>query len=569
MSSVRTLPEALADAAESPAGYTFVGSGTERRRSYAEIHATSLRVASALRARGLKRQDLVALIIGDADQFLTTLFGASIAGVIPASLYPPATTSDLQRYLTATAGILNSCGARAVVTTAALHPHIDSLRTLCPTLGCVLPYEALDAAGDGPHSGFPAISADDVAFVQFTSGSTSAPKGVIVTHRNLSANIQAFSGAAGVSSSLADVAVSWLPMYHDMGLVGMAIGSLYTPNSAAFLTPQAFVKRPVDWLRAVSRYHGTISFAPNFAYDLAVRRVKEADLAGLDLSSWRVAGCGSEPIHAPTLAAFAEKFGAVGFSASSFLPSYGLAEHVLAASFCPRGRQPIVEHLSADDATSRRVATRATKLSEKDRDTLTVVSCGRPLPGHQIRIADELGRPLPERCIGEITLAGPSVTPGYYRNEALTDKMIRNGFLHTGDLGYLSDGELFVCGRMKDVIIVNGRKHHAQDLEWSIDDLAGIRRGRVAAFGTAEQGRPERAVIVVEPSGTVPAAELTDAIRRRIVDLCGLLIHDVVLAPHGTVSRTTSGKVRRAATKQRYERGDLEMAAGGQTGLHA
>jgi fatty-acyl-CoA synthase len=563
MPSIRTLPEALAAAADGDAGYIFVGPDKETHRSYADVYQASIRVACALRAVGLRRGDLVALVIGDSDRFLTTLLGASIAGVIPASLYPPATTSHLPGYLAATAHILNSCGARAVVTTAGLHPHVDNLKSICPSLEFVLPADALDAPGSETRV---AVSADDIAFVQFTSGSTSAPKGVVITHRNLSANIDAFAGPAGVATSRLDCAVSWLPMYHDMGLVGMALGSLYGGLSAVLLTPQAFVKRPVDWLRAISRHRGTVSFAPNFAYDLAVRRVKDADLDDLDLSSWRVAGCGAEPIRAPTLAAFAEKFRPAGFRSTSFVPSYGLAEHVLAASMSPRGRDLRVEHLSADDVTVRGVATKA---SPHHAEQVTVVSCGLPLPGHQVRIADERGRALPERRIGEIVLAGPSVTPGYYQNDQLTARTFRGGWLHTGDLGYLSNGELFVCGRMKDVIIVNGRKHHAQDLEWSIDDLAGIRRGRVAAFGTAQTGRPERAVIVVEPNGTVPADVLTDAIRRRIVDLCGLLIHEVVLVRRGMVARTTSGKVRRAATKLRYERGDLEMTAEGQTGLHA
>ncbi len=256
----------------------------------------------------------------------------------------------------------------------------------------------------------------------------------------------------------------------------------------------------------------------------------------------------------------------MGFRETSFLPSYGLAEHVLAATVSPRGRQPFVEHLAAEAVTEQRLATQA---SPGNADRLTVVSCGCPLPGHQIRIADEQGRPLPERGIGEISLAGPSVTPGYYKDDELTARSIRDGWLHTGDLGYLSNGELFVCGRVKDIIIINGRKYHPQDLEWGIDDLAGIRRGRVVAFGTVDRGKADRAVIVVEPSGTVPADVLTDAIRRRIVDLYGLLVDDVLLVPRGTVARTTSGKVRRAATKQRYERGDLEVAARGQTGLHA
>jgi fatty-acyl-CoA synthase len=569
MPGLRTLPEALAEAARGHAGYIFVASGRETRRSYAEMYETSRRVARALRAWGLGRGDLVALVVGDAEQFLTTLFGASIAGVIPASLYPPATTSDLPRYLAATAGILRSCGARAVVTTAGLQPHFDALRSSCPELSLVLACETLDPldAVAAPESGpQPTVSADDTAFVQFTSGSTSVPKGVVVTHRNLSANIEAFSGPAGVGSSTSDRAVSWLPMYHDMGLVGMAIGAVYGSLSAVLLTPQAFVKRPVEWLRAISRYRGTVSFAPNFAYDLAVRRVKDTDLEGLDLSSWRVAGCGAEPIHAPTLAAFAEKFGPVGFRETSFLPSYGLAEHVLAATFPPRARGPRVERLLCDDVTGRRIATSAPNGSTGEH--VTVVSCGLPLPGHEIRITDEQGRPLPERAIGEITLAGPSVTPGYYRDEELTGRTIRDGWLHTGDVGYLSNGELFVCGRVKDIIIINGRKYHPQDLEWGIEDLAGIRRGRVVAFGTVDRGKADRAVIVVEPSGTVPADVLTDAIRRRIVDLYGLLVDDVLLVPRGTVARTTSGKVRRAATKMRYERGEIEMAVAGQTGLY-
>jgi fatty-acyl-CoA synthase len=552
MAVARTLPHALAEAASGPRGYLFVTPGVETRRSYADIYEKSRRVATSLVAMGFGRGDVIALIIGDAEPFLTTLVGACMAGLIPASLHPPATTSGLPGYLTATAGTLRSCGARAVVTTTGLQPHVEQLRPLCPELSVVMACDVLDGHSGGP---LPSVSGDDIAFVQFTSGSTSAPKGVVVTHRNLAANIDAFRGPAGVGASTSDCAVSWLPMHHDMGLVGMAIGAIYADLSAVLLTPQAFVKRPIEWLRTLSTHRGTISFAPNFAYDLCVRRVKDADLRDLDLSSWRVAGCGAEPIHAPTLIAFADRFGPAGFRRTSFLPSYGLAEHVLAATFSPRGRAPRVEHLSADDLTERRVATCLP--ADDDDDRVSVVSCGRPLPGHEIRIVDEQGRVLAERAIGEICLAGASVTPGYYRNDALTATTIRGGWLYTGDLGYLASGELFVCGRVKDIIIVNGRKFHPQDLEWGVDDLAGVRRGRVVAFGTVSRGMADRTVIVVEPSGTVPPQVLADAIRRRIVDLCGLLVDEVVLVPSGTVARTTSGKVRRAATKLRYEGGEL------------
>jgi fatty-acyl-CoA synthase len=361
------------------------------------------------------------------------------------------------------------------------------------------------------------------------------------------------------------VAVSWLPLNHDMGLVGMALGPLYAGRSCVLMTPQAFVKRPVEWLRALTRHQGTISFAPNFAFDLCVRRVKEPDLAGLDLSRWRIAGCGAEPVHAPTLAAFAAKFAPVGFRNTSFLPSYGLAEHVLAATFSPRGRAPRVEEVSADDLTERREA-RPARTGDL---AVTLVSCGRPFPGHGIQIVGEDGRPVPEREVGEIVLTGPSVMLGYYKQAALTAEVIRGNRLHTGDLGYLSDGELYVCGRAKDVIIVNGRKYHPQDFEWAVDSLAGVRRGRVVAFGTTAPGRPDRVVIVVEPSGTVRGGVLTEAIRQQVSDLFGLYVDEVVLVPSGTVGRTTSGKVQRTATKARYERGQLLDEEAKDLGLRA
>jgi fatty-acyl-CoA synthase len=527
MGRLRTLPDALAEAARTDAGYVFVSGGTETFRAFAEIRAASVKAARALRETGLRSGDLVALVLDDAEAFLTTLFAASMAGVIPASVYPPGlmgTAGDLSRYLELTAGILRASRARAVITTAALAPAFEGLRGSCPALALVLARERLDAPPIEPDAP-PGL--DDIAFVQFTSGSTSAPKGVALSHANLSANVDAINGAGGLLTTEADVGVSWLPLNHDMGLVGMALGAMYASRPCVLLPPQSFVKRPAEWMRALTRHGGTISFAPNFAYDLCVRRIKDADLDGLDLSRWRIAGCGAEPVHPPTLKAFARKFAPVGFRETSFLPSYGLAEHVLAATFPPRGRA-----LRTEDS---------------------LVSCGSPLPGHSIRIVDEEGRPVPERRVGEILLAGPSVMLGYYEQDAGTAEAIQDGWLRTGDLGYLSGGELFVCGRAKDVIIANGRKYHPQDLEWAVDDLVGVRRGRVVAFGTAGQGRADRVVMVVEPSGTVSADVLTEKVRRRIGDLFGLYVDEVAVVPSGTVGRTTSGKVQRAATRVRWE----------------
>jgi fatty-acyl-CoA synthase len=304
------------------------------------------------------------------------------------------------------------------------------------------------------------------------------------------------------------------------------------------MTPETFVKRPVEWLRAISAHRATVSFAPNFAYDLCVRRVKARDLDGVDLSCWRVAGCGAEPIHIATLAAFADKFRSVGFRETSFMPSYGLAEHVVAATLAPPGRAIRVDRRTGVD----------------------LASCGSPLPGHRVRIVADDGGEAGEGTIGEIALAGPSVMSGYYGDDAMTAGTIRAGWLYTGDLGYLAGGELFVCGRNLDTVIVNGRKHHPQDLERAVDDLPGVRRGRVVAFGASRAGLADRLVMVVEPTGAVPPDELTRAIRHRVSDVFGLYVDDLALVASGTISRTTSGKVQRFATRIRYEAGDFRTA---------
>jgi fatty-acyl-CoA synthase len=535
MAGPRTLPEALAGAAGAATGYCFVVDGVDIQRPYSAIRDSALRVARSLQEAGLRRGDLVALILPDAEQYLTALFGASIAGVVPASLYPPSTSSDLPRYLELTANILRSSEARAVIAPAALADAVGALRRSCPHLEVVLARETLDAPPIEPGA-LPSL--DDIAFVQFTSGSTSAPKGVALTHRNVSANVDAINGPAGLATRGDDVGVSWLPLNHDMGLVGMGIGPVYAARPAVLMPPALFVRRPVEWLRAITRHGGTVSFAPNFAFDLCVRRIKERELAGLDLSSWRIAGCGAEPIHGPTLAAFAAKFASVGFRESSFFPTYGLAEHVLAATFPTR---------------SRSLKTETRSIVPGEDIAVTIVSCGRPFPDHRLAIVDPCGAPVTERQIGEIVLQGPSVMLGYYKQDALTAQTIRSGWLHTGDLGYLSDGELYVCGRLKDIIIVNGRKFFPQDLEWAIDDLSGVRRGRVVAFGDSAPGRADRVIIVVEASGTVAPDPLTEAIRRQVGDLFGLYVDDVAIVPGGTIGRTTSGKVQRAAMKAQYK----------------
>ena len=545
---LRTLVDALDEASVTGAGYTFLGGRGARTRSYAEIRAASCQVAAGLRRAGLARGDVVALVIPDAEQFLTTLIGACIAGMIPASLSPPAATADLPRFFGTAAPALSASDARAIVTTAALAGGFEALRARRSVRPVVIAREELET--DAPFE-FRRPSLDDVVFIQYTSGSTSVPKGVVVTHRCLAANIEGIYGPSGLDVTAGDTGVSWLPLSHDMGLVGMSLGPLYGGRPVVLMPPEMFVKRPAEWLRAITRYRATISYAPSFAYDLCVRRVKDREVDALDLSSWRVAGCGAEPVNARTLAAFAEKFGRAGFRAASFLPSYGLAEHVLAATFGVRDRAPRVDIVSARVLSQNRMAS---PVDSSDDAAARLVSCGRPLPGHALRIVRDDGTAADEREVGEISLAGPSVMPRYYRAPDMTARVLQNGWLHTGDLGYVSAGELFVCGRLKDLIVINGRKYHPQDLEWSVEELSGVRRGRVVAFGA---GDPIQVVIVAEPTGTAAAETLIAEIRRVVGDLFGLPIGDVLLVPSGTIDRTTSGKVRRAAVHASYDRGEL------------
>jgi fatty-acyl-CoA synthase len=369
-------------------------------------------------------------------------------------------------------------------------------------------------------------------------------------HSNLGANVDSIVGPHGLNVHDGDVGVSWLPLFHDMGLIGVVMGSVHGGLPLVLMPPLLFLKRPSEWLRAIVKHRGTLSFAPNFAYELCVRRGLRGSNGKLDLSSWRVAGCGAEPIRAETLETFAEAFADSGFRASSFLPCYGLAEATLAATFHVGPLR--VDTVRADEL---REGGRAVPCEAGSKDAVRFVSCGRPFPGHEVRIADEYGRPLPERSVGEIVLRGPSIMQGYYRDQQHSSQALRNGFLHTGDLGYVANGDLFVCGRKKDLIIVHGRNYHPQDLEWAAAEADGVRRGSVVAFGTADPNGGERVVVVAESRGKSDQESLAAEIRRKVQEASGLHIHEVRVLPRGAIPKTTSGKLQRARLKARYEAG--------------
>ena len=339
-------------------------------------------------------------------------------------------------------------------------------------------------------------SGDDTAFLQYTSGSTGDPKGVILTHANLLANIRGDGRAMAAESG--DVFVSWLPLYHDMGLIGAWFGSLYHAPKLVIMSPLTFLSRPERWLWAIHRYRGTLSAAPNFAFDLCVRRIDDAAIAGLDLSHWRLVANGAEAISPDTLTAFCERFRPYGFRDEAMLPVYGLAECSVGLTFSPLGRAPRIDEIDRERlATRGRAEPAAADLDPARR--LRIVACGLPLPQHEIRVVDDSDRELPERCEGRLQFRGPSATSGYYRNPEKTAALVRDGWLETGDLAYIAGGELFVTGRSKDLIIRAGRNLYPSELEHVVGEIDGIRNGCVAVFGSPDpDSGTERLVVVAE-----------------------------------------------------------------------
>lgn len=540
---MKTLAEALAAAAGAPRGIRAIEhDGTDEWLDYSALYADALRIAGALRARGLERGDRVALVVPEVADFARVFFGIQAAGLVSVPLCPPAQAGDVQTFARQSTHILEASRAHAVITTA------DVAGLLATVSGTPI---LLTTDLTGPSLDAPiATELDTPALLQFTSGSTAAPKGVVLSHRNVAANANAIIGPHGLDVHADDVGVSWLPLYHDMGLIGMLLATVYAQATTVLMSPVLFLKRPTAWLDAISRYRGTISFAPNFAYELCLRRVKDSQIEALDLSSWRAAGCGAEPIRADTLHAFAERFARAGFSESSFLPSYGLAEHCLAVTFARRG-----VHVDAIDA-SRLVRYSTAVPASNGSAAVRLVGCGRSFPGHELRIVDDAGRPLPERHVGAIVVRGPSVMQGYFEASDATAETIVDGWLWTGDLGYMASGELYVCGRTKDLIVRQGRKYHPADLESAIADLPGIRPSGIVVFGINHPNHADRVIAVLEARATAPDS-VVDDVRRRVRETAGLDLDQIVVAPPGTIPRTTSGKVRRAETRARYQAGTL------------
>jgi fatty-acyl-CoA synthase len=550
-----TLVDAVrALAGDETRGFVFVrADGTERNLPFASIAREAEKRGNHLRTRGIQRGDRVALVIPDADEFVLSFLGVMFAGAVPVPMYPQLSFKNVAAYHDNVVHIANAARAAMLVTTAATAPFLEGIGARVPSLGSIVTADAFEA--DAPALEPLSVSPDELAFLQFTSGSTARPKGVMVTHDNLRANAEAFMVHGLKKDSSIDKGVSWLPLFHDMGLIGFVVGPLFTDIPVVFLPTASFVRTPRLWLETIHKHRGTITFAPNFAYALVAKRLRERDVAGLDLSCLRSAGCGAEPIQARTLREFADKLSPAGFDPRAFIPSYGMAEATLAVTFTPHFTglgTDVVEQGSLEKGAPVPPA-------DEDGETTVriqeVVSCGRAFPGHEIAIVGDDGQRLGDRRVGEIVVRGPSVTAGYFENPEETARAFRDGWLHTGDLGYTIDGDLFVCGRVKDLIIVRGRNYYPSDIEWAVGELPGVRRGNVVAFG-ADVGGEEHVVVCAEGARS-DAAAIAEAVIACVSAQFGLAVHAVEVVPIGALPRTSSGKPQRRKTKQMWASGEL------------
>jgi 1-acyl-sn-glycerol-3-phosphate acyltransferase len=527
---------------------TIVGSFT-----YGDLAKKARCVAAGLVARDIAPGDRVAIMLPTSLDFFASFLGILYAGAAPVPIYPPMRLSQIEDHLRRQAGILQNAGARILITmpeglslAALLRAHVDTLES-------VESFARISTAAEGP---LPALRDEKrTALIQYTSGSTGDPKGVVLSHANLLANIRAMGGAIGASSS--DVFVSWLPLYHDMGLIGAWLGTLYYAAPLYVMSPLSFLARPANWLMAMSRFHATLSASPNFGFELCVTKTDEESLKGVDLGALRLVANGAEPISVHTMRRFCEKFSRYGFKAEAMAPVYGLAECAVGLAFPPAGRAPLVDRIDRDALMKHGCARPATK---EDAHAMEIVASGQPLPGHEIRIVDDTGREVSERQEGRLEFRGPSATAGYFRNEPKTRQLFHDGWLDSGDRAYMAKGDIFITGRIKDIIIRAGQHLYPQEIEEAIARIPGIRKGCVAVFGAADpRSATERVIVVAETAETEPAARaaLEAKAQEAVRDISGAVADEIILAPPRAVPKTSSGKIRRSAAKALYERGDL------------
>ena len=521
--------------------------------TYRQLGDGAQAVAAGLQEKGLLPGDSVSIMLPTSREYFFTFMGILLAGGIPVPIYPPFRMNQLEVHMRRHSAILKNCDAKMMVIIPEAKRFAQILKAQVESMHTLATVQELTSGAATYNKYTPA--ANDIAFLQYTSGSTGNPKGVMLTHANLLANVRALGEVVQIKST--DVIVSWLPLYHDMGLIGTWFSSLYFATVLIVMSPLNFISRPQRWLRAIHRYRGTISAAPNFAYELCLKRLTDNDIQGLDLSSWRIACNGAEPVSPETVENFCRQFGKYGFKRETMMPVYGLAECSVGLAFPPLDRGPLIDRIDREVFVNTGHAVPST---ESDDQVLQFVACGHPLPGHEVRIVDNAGRELPERYEGKLHFRGPSATAGYYHNAEDTKQLFEGDWLDSGDMAYIAEGDIFITGRKKDIIIRAGRNIYPQELEEAVGKIAGIRKGNVVVFATKDTvNQTEKLIVMAETREENP--EKLNALREEIntlaMDLVGTAADEVVLAPPGTVLKTSSGKIRRAGNRTLYESGRI------------
>jgi fatty-acyl-CoA synthase len=538
---------------ERPHIYFQHENGTEEIITYSHLLERARKIAQGLQKRGFQEGETAAIMLPTTPEFFYSFFGILLAGGIPVPIYPPFRAHLLEAYTKTESRILRNAEVRCLITFDQAEKLSHLLRAFVPSLKWVTTTKELEQ--DGVLSSIFTPKEMNHAFIQYTSGSTSDPKGVLLTHYNLISNIRTFGQTVKINSD--DVVVSWLPLYHDFGLIGAWLGSLYHGVPLILMTPFSFLTHPERWLWTIHYYRGTVSGAPNFAYDLCIRKIDSNRLEGLDLSSWRIAANGAEKVYPRTLVEFSKRFAAYGFKQETLLPVYGLAESTVGLTIPPLGRPFRIDQIDRKTFEEKKEAHPSTG---SEKETLSFVSCGRPMAGHEIEIIDENGKVLPECHIGQLAFRGPSNMKGYFNNPEATAAICHDGWINSGDLAYLKDGEVFITGRKKDLIIKAGRNIYPVEIEELVGHVAGVRQGCVAAFGISDHHEgTEKLIIVAETQekNTAKKNEIKQNIMSTLSTTLDIVPDDIVLAPPRIVPKTSSGKLQRSLCKTLYQQNKL------------
>lgn len=552
-----TVGEALDYAAQGQRGFNFHDARASLVRVYPfkELQADAMAAARRLIGFGVKPGDRIALIADTEPQFCALFFGAIYAGAWPVPLPLPTSFGGKDSYIDQIGVQLDSCDPAIL-----LYP--DEIEELAAAAGQSrdIPVSGWDrfAENNVPDCDLPKAKSSDIAYLQYSSGSTRFPHGVAVSHKALLHNVGSHSYGMNVGED--DRCISWLPFYHDMGLVGCFISMVCNQVSTDYLKTADFARRPLSWLDLISRNPGTsCSFSPTFGYEICARRIgSQSNVAErFDLSRWRLAGNGADMIRPDVMQRFTDAFAPAEFDAKAFLPSYGLAEATLAVTIMPPGEGMEVELVEETELSGEKQAD-----GSRPKRYRAIVNCGKPVRDTLLQIREEDGGLLPEKAVGKVWMQSPSVMDCYYRDQEATDACLVDGWLDTGDMGYLSDGYLYIVGRAKDMIIINGKNHWPQDIEWAVEQLPGFKAGDIAAFAITTPGGDETPAVLVQcrTSDEIERSRLRDEIREKVRAITGMNCV-IELVPPRTLPRTSSGKLSRAKARNLYLSGDIQPYA--------